>query len=113
MTNIKTMEALYALKDLSVQAVSDVKKERGDSASLRVSGFARRLLLFAKEMYPVAHCIDPDNGIQKVDTFCTKTLALAANKGITKANKILNRKQRGLDNIKELMARDEGIKSDD
>lgn len=112
MTNIKAIEALYALKDLSVQAVNDVKKERGDSASFRVSGFARRLLMFAREMYPIADCIDPKCGIQKVDTFCAETLALAANKGVTKANKILSRKQRGLDNLKELMKREEGFKNE-
>ena len=112
MSDTKTMEALHALKDLSVQAVNDVKIARGDSASMRVSGFARKLIIFAKEMYPIAHCIDPKSGIDKTDSFCAEVLALAADKGVTKANKRLRDKQRGLEAIKELMKRKEGSENE-
>ena len=109
MVNHKVKAALIALEALTKEVIQKTKSEKTDSAYMRVSGFSKRLMALARDLYPLAHHIDPADGITKSEKFCAQMLYMAANSGLTKANKQIKRKAKGIAEIKAMMANDGAV----
>ena len=87
MVNHRVKSALIALEALTKEVIQTTKSENTESAYWRVSGFSTKLMMLARDLYPLAHRIDPSDGIVKAEKFCAQMLYMAANNGLTKANK--------------------------